>query len=349
MDRNNVAIACQGGGSQTAFTAGVLKAFLEHEVHHKKNIVSFSGTSGGAICATLAWFALRKAAQDNESPSIQPLVAFWRDNSTQNLYEAVFNDFWVGSLRLMEGGMLPQWETSPDAPYFKFLWPQVYGMLPHRNFYDFQKLLATHIDFGQIAAWDRHGGPALIIGAADVLSGKFRKFSSRKGEIELQTLMASAAVPTLFPAVRIGDSAYWDGLFSDNPPTDELLDEDFVGSENLPDEVWIIQINPQKCRRVPVLPGEIADRRNEMIGNESLYQDVEKIELINRFLAQGAFTPEYQARYRPVVLRFIVMSENLQEMLDYAAKLDRSRKFIDDLMQDGEIQAGRFLQDEGLK
>jgi NTE family protein len=348
MDRNNVAIACQGGGSQTAFTAGVLKTFLEHEVHHKKNIVAFSGTSGGAICATLAWYALRKAVQDNETPSVRPLLDFWQDNSTQNLYEDCLNDFLVGSLRLMEGGLLPQWATSPDAPYLKTLWPLVYSVLPHRNFYDFQKLLATHIDFGTIAVWDRNSGPALLVGAADVLNGEFRKFSSRKGEIELQTLMASAAVPTLFPAVRIGNSAYWDGLFSDNPPTDELLDEDFVGSENLPDELWIIQINPKKCSQVPVLAGEIADRRNEMIGNESLYQDVEKIELINRFLAQGAFTPEYRARYRPVQLRFIVISENLQKRLDYATKLDRSRKFIDDLMRDGEIQARRFLRELGL-
>ena len=45
--RKRVAIACQGGGSHTAFTAGGLKGLLrsglpEHEV------VALSGTSGGA-------------------------------------------------------------------------------------------------------------------------------------------------------------------------------------------------------------------------------------------------------------------------------------------------------------
>ena len=52
-----VAIACQGGGSHTAFTAGTLKKMLE-EGHERYDFVAFSGTSGGAVCALLAWYAL---------------------------------------------------------------------------------------------------------------------------------------------------------------------------------------------------------------------------------------------------------------------------------------------------
>ena len=64
-----VAIACQGGGSHTAFTAGVLKRLLlkgreEHE------IVALSGTSGGAVCALLAWYALL----DGDGPDPPPHV-----------------------------------------------------------------------------------------------------------------------------------------------------------------------------------------------------------------------------------------------------------------------------------
>ena len=45
---NKIAIACQGGGSHTAFTAGVLKRILK-EKKGKFEIVGLSGTSGGAI------------------------------------------------------------------------------------------------------------------------------------------------------------------------------------------------------------------------------------------------------------------------------------------------------------
>ncbi len=63
MKKKKIAIACQGGGSQTAFTAGVLKSFFENNVHEKKEIVSLSGTSGGAVCATLSWYSMIKASR----------------------------------------------------------------------------------------------------------------------------------------------------------------------------------------------------------------------------------------------------------------------------------------------
>jgi FAD/FMN-containing dehydrogenase len=57
-DDRRVAIACQGGGSHTAFTAGVLKKLLKEKVEgkHDYEVVALSGTSGGAICALLAWY-----------------------------------------------------------------------------------------------------------------------------------------------------------------------------------------------------------------------------------------------------------------------------------------------------
>jgi len=42
---NKIAIACQGGGSHTAFTAGVLKRILK-ENEKKYDIIALSGTSG---------------------------------------------------------------------------------------------------------------------------------------------------------------------------------------------------------------------------------------------------------------------------------------------------------------
>ena len=56
--RKRVAIACQGGGSHTAFTAGVLQRLLGAEETRDFDIVGISGTSGGAACAFLAWYAM---------------------------------------------------------------------------------------------------------------------------------------------------------------------------------------------------------------------------------------------------------------------------------------------------
>ena len=57
-DPRRVAIACQGGGSHTAFTAGVLKGLLREADAANFTVVGLSGTSGGAICALLAWHGL---------------------------------------------------------------------------------------------------------------------------------------------------------------------------------------------------------------------------------------------------------------------------------------------------
>ena len=76
----------------------------------------------------------------------------------------------------------------------------------------------------------------LLVGAVDVLSGKFGAFNSRRDRISAETILASAAIPTFFRSVRLDGGTYWDGLFSQNPPIKELTDEK-------PDEIWVIQIN----------------------------------------------------------------------------------------------------------
>lgn len=348
MKRRKIAISCQGGGSQTAFTAGVLKCFLENRLPERRQIVGLSGTSGGAVCATLAWIALVKAAKEQREPSARGLVDFWKDNVTGNLYDQVLNDFLVVYLGLVDGGILPRWEISPYAPYARATASLITALAPKRSFYDFKQLLQTHIDFDEIASWKKPPTPALLIGAANVTQGEFKKFSSRKGEIRVEALLASAAVPTLFPAVEVGENVYWDGLFADNPPVDELLDEEMVGPDNLPDELWVIQINPETRKGVPRTSQEIIDRRNELIGNVSLHQDLSKIKLINRLLKDGAFTEKFKAKYRPVDIQTIAMSPALQERLDYASKLNRDAGFIHRLIKDGEQQAHDRLKQLSL-
>ena len=73
MERRRVAIACQGGGSHTAFTAGVLKRLLRDDEIARYDVVGLSGTSGGAICALLAWYALGPG----RVPAAELLDAFW--------------------------------------------------------------------------------------------------------------------------------------------------------------------------------------------------------------------------------------------------------------------------------
>ena len=80
-----------GWGSHTAFTAGVLGRLLQPDVMADHKIVALSGTSGGAICALLAWSAL----VDGEPEKAESLLhGFWSDNSASTLPERMLN-WWV--------------------------------------------------------------------------------------------------------------------------------------------------------------------------------------------------------------------------------------------------------------
>ena len=122
-------------------------------------------------------------------------------------------------------------------------------------------IITRHVDFGALPAAEGH--PVLLVGAVDVLTGAFKAFDSRRDRISADTLLASAAIPTLFRSVHLDGGVYWDGLFSQNPPVRELVD-------TRPDEIWVIQINPTRLDAEPRSPVEIADRRNELAGNRSL-------------------------------------------------------------------------------
>ena len=238
--RTKVAIACQGGGSQTAFTAGVLKGLSEAGLRDKFELVGISGTSGGALCATLIWYAMRR----NETPIWRRLIDFWHDNTTQSEAERMVNAAIIDWMRRVNSGSLASFQTSPGMPLIQAM-SQLMMRVFRREFTDLPALLRKHIDFDEIASWGpQPTGPVLVIGAASVLSGRLRKFVSTKEVIKIEHILASAAVPNLFPAVEVDGDAFWDGLFSDNPPIDDLVRRSVVGEGNVPHELWVIKINP---------------------------------------------------------------------------------------------------------
>ncbi len=349
MEHSKIAIACQGGGSQTAFTAGVLRSFFENDVQQKKQIVSLTGTSGGAICAALAWYGLLKQAVGDRTPVQDRIMAFWHDLSARFLPEVSLERSMAEYLRAIEKGLLPRFELSPCSDLSRWILSALSSMLPRPEYTDLKFLLEKHIAFADLPRLIQPNSPVLLIGAADVLTGELKVFNSCDDEISVHAILASAAVPSLFPAVQIGRHYYWDGLFSDNPPIKEVVRLRCVGGERIPDEIWVIQINPNRCTSVPTTPGAIIDRRNQMIGNISLQQNIEFIELINLFLKEKAFSEEVMSKFGvlkhdPFEMHFIRMSEDLQDSLDYVSKLTREPDHIERLVKDGEKQGLAFLE-----
>ena len=313
-EAKRVAIACQGGGSHTAFTAGVLKRLFRSDELRDYQIVGFSGTSGGAVCALLAWYALIT----NEPQRMgQLLDEFWADNSANTPLEQIVN-WWV-----VWGSALEHFVVTPAvSPY------DTHVSVSALN--DFRDMLHRRVNFDRLDVQTDTSHPMLVIGAVDVLTGAFKAFNSREEKISADMVLASAAIPTLFRSVHVNGGTYWDGLFSQNPPVRELIDLK-------PDEIWVIQINPTRRADEPKNVVDIADRRNELSGNLSLHQELHFIEKIDQLLEEGALAPD--GRYKPIVVRLIELAQSLGT----TSKLNRDRSFIRGLMAHGEERAESFL------
>jgi len=195
-------------------------------------------------------------------------------------------------------------------------------------------MLEKHVDFGRLDELVKPSSPMLLVGAADVLSGEFKAFSSRRDRINADMILASAAIPTLFRAVHTNGGVYWDGLFSQNPPVRELPDAD-------PDEIWVIQIDPQSYDSEPKTMPHIMDRRNELSGNLSLYQEIYFIKKVNEWVAEGSLSG---TKHEVIDIKWIEMLRDL----DAESKLNRDPEFIRGMMDYGEEQAETFLSKEPI-
>lgn len=335
-----VAIACQGGGSHTAFTAGVLKPLLRAEEAGRFKIVGLSGTSGGAICAALAWYGLMKQIQGewDRDQVIAALDGFWRDNMARSLWEQIWNAWTVSLVRLHASGKLPELKTSPYRPEVVVATELARRLAPRQEFFDLRLLLEKHLKLDEVPQPVIE--PRLLIGAVAVLSGRFKAFDSLAAEISIDSILASTTLPTLFQGVRIGDEVYWDGLFSQNPPIREFLSKVDVGLK--PDEIWIIRINRQEISEEPTSVEEIEDRRNALAGNISLNHEIDIINRINTWLADSLIRSKLSG-LKPVAIHSIWMSDALMQKLTFVSKLNRDPGFLTELMNDGEMQGEAFL------
>lgn len=109
-----------------------------------------------------------------------------------------------------------------------------------------------------------------------------------------------------------------------------------------PDEIWVIQINPTRRDVEPRTVLDIGDRRNELAGNLSLYQELHFVEKIDDWLEAGVLAQD--AGYKSIVVRIVELSPSrVRWSLSARSKLNRDPAFIGDLIALGRAQADEFL------
>lgn len=317
-ESTNVAIACQGGGSHTAFTAGVLMELFENWDSDAR-LVGISGTSGGAFNALAAWYGL---VTGDESKAAGTLSNLWDDLMARSAGDKWVNQ-WLLTLNRMQstGTPLPQF-----SPY------QLPGSDLGKD--RIRAVLERHIEFDAIPGYCTSTAPELVVGTVDVNAGEFDTFTNEN--VTVEAVLASAAIPTLFEGVEVNGNLHWDGLFSQNPPVNDLTNQP---PERKPDELWVIQINKQTLDTHPKTLDEIADRRNELSGNISLNQELRFIEQVNEWIADGVLPNE---QFRQIQIHRLEMGRRYH----CSTKVDRDPEFIEELLALGRDRGRLFLDEQ---
>src|SRR3954466_5733996 len=248
-------LVLQGGGALGAYQVGAFEALCACDFAPQW----VAGISIGAINAAL----IAGNTPDNRH---RRLNEFWERASSQAAWPAMPFLPFDGSQ-----GLVDEWNAGvimlAGVPgFFKPRFPplpfQPAADLTALSFYDTSPLRETleqMVDFDLI---NSKRGVRISVGAVNVATGEQVYFDNKGDDpvrIGPEHIMASAALPPGFPAIRICNDYFWDGGLISNTPLDHVLKH--KGRDNL----VVFQLDLFNARGVlPNSLGEIAEREKDI-------------------------------------------------------------------------------------
>jgi NTE family protein len=218
-----IVLAFQGGGALNAYQGGVYQAF--HEAGIEPDWVI--GTSSGAINAGLI-------AGNPPKRRLERLREFWTLLEYKPWWgnSALFTE-WFGGSRLFT-------EVSNRAAHMIAFFGGVPGYytpnhalalgvnaplgVERASLYTTEQLHNTMASLTD-PAWFNSGTPRLTVSTVNVKTGRMQYWDSARMPLGLHHVLASAALPISFPAVRIDGDPYWDGGIYSNTPIEVVFDD----------------------------------------------------------------------------------------------------------------------------
>lgn len=307
------ALVLTGGGARAAYQVGVLLAVSKLSSNRRKNpFPILCGTSAGAInAAGIACVA------DNFGKGVSVLASFWRNMQVSDIYRS-------DPLGLGLSGA--HWMTMLTLGWLVRSRPK--SLLDNSPL---RELLTRHLDFSGIERSIANGAlHALSISASGYESGDNINFFQGhpdaqpwhrvqrigiRSEIGVDHLLASSAIPFIFPATKIHREFFGDGSMRQLAPISPAI---HLGAER----VLIVGAGRRnehhERRRVDNHPSlaQIAGHALSSIFLDSLAVDIERMQRINRTLA--AIPPgtveNNEIPLRPIKALIISPSERLERI-----------------------------------
>ncbi|HEX6635930.1 MAG TPA: patatin-like phospholipase family protein [Usitatibacter sp.] len=272
-----------GGGARAAYQVGVLQALKELVPDPKRNPFPIvCGTSAGAVNA-----AALAVNADHFGRAVDRLLEVWRRFEPHQVYRSDFPGVFANSARWFAGFL-----------FGAFLRNKRISLLDNRPL---ESLLARSLELDRIEAHIASGAlDAVAITCSGYTSGQSCSFFQAAQEVEgwkrsqrvgirarigVEHLMASSAIPFLFPAHRLNREYFGDGSMRQIAPVSPALHLGasrivVVGTARIRDDA------PQRTRGdlYPTL-AQIAGHVMNSIFLDSLAVDLERMERINRTIS----------------------------------------------------------------
>jgi NTE family protein len=308
-----VGLVMSGGGARGAYEVGVLRYLLDELPKRLGRPAPFriiTGTSVGAVHACYV------AGAQGEPDAGARLVDIWRQLDVGGVYELHVADTLGLPLRLL--GLL----ANRNAPPSDVAPDRLAGLLDTKPL---EQLVGRAIPWDRLRARIDSGEvDAVAIAATEIASGKSVVWVDRRGGViggwahdpfvvarpaALTPLhaLASAAIPFLFPALRVDGSFYCDGGLRLNTPlapalrlgADRLL---IVGLRHVPapeEEAALSHTREENYRSLSYLTGKVL---NALLLDHVDY-DVDRLRILNAILDTGqhAYGPDFLTRINETV------------------------------------------------
>lgn len=328
MERK-IGLILTGGGARAAYQVGVLKAIAELQPRRARSPFSIiCGTSAGALNAvTLAVNA------HHFRSGVLRLLNIWKNSRVEDIYRSdplgVFNNSvrWIAGLLLSSMGIskLNRVSLLDNSPLGAFLEKS----LPCEK-------IQENIDAGllyalSITASGYGSGHSVTFyqGVKGIRPWRRARRLGIPAKIEFKHLLASAAIPFVFPAVRINREYFGDGSMRQIAPISSAL---HLGANR----ILIIGVGQgaaeqAKRRRMDDYPtlAQIAGHALNSIFLDSLEVDLERIQRINRTMSIMPDEARQKSNLRHVDVLVISPSQPIEKIAErYVGRLPWTIRFL---------------------
>ena len=319
-------LAIQGGGAHGAYAWGILDRLLDDG---RIRFEGISATSAGSMNAVVAAYGNMTGGRGGARSA---LYNFWKKISEVG---AIYSPLKQTPWEYFQSHWNRNWNMDQSVTY------QIFDMMtrmfsPYQfnpiNFNPLRQVLEKSVDFEEL---ERCQTTKLFLAATNVRTGKVRVFSTE--EITSDVVMASACLPMLFQAVKIGEDHYWDGGYMGNPALFPL----FYHTRSR--DLLIVHINPIEREELPTSSADIMNRLNEITFNASLLKEMRAIAFVTKLIEEDWLKAEYKGKLKHLIMHAI-RAEGVLSDLSVASKFNTDWQFLLYLRDLGRDEAGTWLK-----